>query len=142
MNRTGLPHSDTHGSMLVCSSPWLFAAYHVLHRLLVPRHPPYALSNLTKNSRRNLVTRKNTTFYLVVKDLLRPAFAGLEFYLKLTALRQLLLFKWRRPGSNRRPIACKAIALPTELRPLILVGLSGVEPPTSSLSGTRSNQLS
>ena len=31
---------------LVCSSPWLFAAYHVLLRLLVPRHPPYALISL------------------------------------------------------------------------------------------------
>ena len=29
--------------MLVCSYPKLIAAYHVLHRLLVPRHPPYAL---------------------------------------------------------------------------------------------------
>ena len=29
----GLPHSDIHGSMLICSSPWLFAAYHVLLRL-------------------------------------------------------------------------------------------------------------
>ena len=31
----------------MCDSPLLFAAYHVLHRLLVPRHPPDALSNLT-----------------------------------------------------------------------------------------------
>ena len=29
--------------MLVCSSPKLIAAYHVLHRLSEPRHPPYAL---------------------------------------------------------------------------------------------------
>ena len=29
--------------MFVCNSPKLIAAYHVLHRLLVPRHPPYAL---------------------------------------------------------------------------------------------------
>ncbi len=43
----GLPHSDTCGSMVACTSPQLFAAYHVLLRLLVPRHPPYALSNLT-----------------------------------------------------------------------------------------------
>ena len=28
------------------SSPQLFAGYHVLHRLIVPRHPPYALINL------------------------------------------------------------------------------------------------
>ena len=41
------PHSDIHGSMLICSSPWLFAAYHVFHRLLVPRHPPCALVRLT-----------------------------------------------------------------------------------------------
>ena len=31
----------------ICSSPWLFAAYHVLLRLLVPRHSPYALCSLT-----------------------------------------------------------------------------------------------
>ena len=28
---------------IVCIYPKLIAAYHVLHRLLVPRHPPYAL---------------------------------------------------------------------------------------------------
>ena len=43
----GFPHSEIHGSMLICSSPWLFAAYHVFHRLSVPRHPPCALFRLT-----------------------------------------------------------------------------------------------
>ena len=43
----GFPHSDIHGSKDICSSPWLFAAYHVLLRLSVPRHPPYALYSLT-----------------------------------------------------------------------------------------------
>ena len=43
----GFPHSDISGSMDICSSPKLFAAYHVFHRLSVPRHPPCALSNLT-----------------------------------------------------------------------------------------------
>jgi hypothetical protein len=47
-----LPHSDILGSKPVCGSPKLFAAYHVLHRLLAPRHSPYALSSLTiRNSR-------------------------------------------------------------------------------------------
>ena len=41
------PHSEISGSMDICSSPKLFAAYHVFHRLLVPRHPPCALSSLT-----------------------------------------------------------------------------------------------
>ena len=43
----GFPHSDICGSMDMCSSPQLFAAYHVLLRLPVPRHPPDALVNLT-----------------------------------------------------------------------------------------------
>ena len=43
----GFPHSDICGSMDICSSPQLFAAYHVFHRLLVPRHPPCALYSLT-----------------------------------------------------------------------------------------------
>ena len=43
----GLPHSDISGSMDICSSPKLFAACHVLHRLSVPRHPPCALLRLT-----------------------------------------------------------------------------------------------
>ena len=43
----GFPHSDICGSLDICSSPQLFAAYHVFHRLLVPRHPPCALSSLT-----------------------------------------------------------------------------------------------
>ena len=43
----GFPHSDISGSSDICSSPKLFAAYHVFHRLLVPRHPPCALSSIT-----------------------------------------------------------------------------------------------
>ena len=39
----GFPHSDISGSMDICSSPKLIAAYHVFLRLLVPRHPPCAL---------------------------------------------------------------------------------------------------
>ena len=39
----GFPHSEISGSKDICSSPKLIAAYHVFHRLLVPRHPPCAL---------------------------------------------------------------------------------------------------
>ncbi len=46
MTPAGFPHSEISGSQLVCSSPELIAAYHVLHRLLTPRHPPSALSSL------------------------------------------------------------------------------------------------
>ena len=59
---------------------------------------------------------------------------------------------WSRSGSNRRPQACKASALPTELRPRSslkpttgrarMVGQGRFELPTSRLSSARSNQLS
>ena len=44
--RSGFPHSEIPGSTPVCGSPRLIAAYHVLHRLPSPRHPPCALSSL------------------------------------------------------------------------------------------------
>ena len=55
---------------------------------------------------------------------------------------------WSQAGSNRRPPACKAGALPAELWPHKffeleeVVGLGRFELPTSPLSGVRSNQLS
>ena len=47
------PHSEIRGSLDICSSPRLIAAYHVFHRLLVPRHPPYALSCMISRCFRN-----------------------------------------------------------------------------------------
>ena len=52
----GFPHSEIHGSRDICSSPWLFAAYHVFLRLSVPRHPPCALSCLTFDIERYIVS--------------------------------------------------------------------------------------
>ena len=90
------------------------------------------------------------------------------FWTTLRWLRRSTVW-WSQTGSNRRPHACKARALPTELWPLFqqreqsranlasssashsllrlrawkrLVGLGGLEPPTSRLSSARSNQLS
>ena len=53
---TGLPHSEISGSMCICHSPKLIAAYHVLLRLQEPRHPPYALNYF-------LCLRVNTQFF-------------------------------------------------------------------------------
>src|SRR5262249_11032544 len=59
---------------------------------------------------------------------------------------------WSQTGSNRRPHACKARALPAELWPrnqktnahrlMKVVGLGRLELPTSRLSSARSNKLS
>ena len=37
-------HSEIRGSKVICTYPRLIAAYHVLHRLREPRHPPCALT--------------------------------------------------------------------------------------------------
>ncbi len=47
----GFPHSEIHGSKPIPGSPWLIAGYHVLHRLLLPRHPPNALLALDPTQR-------------------------------------------------------------------------------------------
>jgi hypothetical protein len=46
----GFPHSDTRGSTIARISPRLFAACHVLLRLLAPRHPPNALIALNTST--------------------------------------------------------------------------------------------
>ena len=203
----GFPHSEIPGSMPACGSPGLIAACHVLHRLLLPRHPPCALSSLTiKFTRRSPSTapgrqlvaasptpapgkpRESTALDLLLasplwprlpappsqnlarrkprrtdlsedtpadlsalkkftqpcrlpnrfscqtssssrlsgkvehrcpkfipslaEDQLRTAFAR---HSRLTA--RHWFFWWSWPGSNRRPPACKAGALPAELQP-------------------------
>ena len=50
ITRNGLPHSDIPGLKVVCTYPRLIAAYHVLHRLQEPRHPPDTLSSLILSS--------------------------------------------------------------------------------------------
>ena len=47
----GFPHSEIPGSKPVRGSPGLIAAYHVLHRLSAPRHPPNALMALDRSHR-------------------------------------------------------------------------------------------
>ena len=46
LHQGGFPIRKSTDITLICSSPWLIAACHVLHRLLMPRHSPYALLSL------------------------------------------------------------------------------------------------
>ena len=132
MTPAGFPHSDIPGSKCICHFPRLIAAYHVLHRLLVPRHPPCALSNLTghpsvlafatypfspirlSKTRLDHFDRDacNITSYVacesLVETIVRPAGA----YARGTRIR-LTLFFW-------------------------LVEIAGIEPATSGLQSRRS----
>ena len=144
----GFPHSDTSGSMLVASSPKLFAGCHVFLRLLLPRHPPYALSSLDHVT---LSCLKITLLLLENAQCTSLSFIFLlmNFYtiryikhVYSKPVSSTLLLPWSQSGSNRRPPACKAGALPAELWPLHPLGLGGLEPPTPRLSSVCSNQLS
>ena len=202
----GFPHSEIRGSKLVRSSPRLIAAYHVLHRLSAPRHPPDTLKALDRShyrcpplgrvdailSDRSGLDRK-TSLLRTYPGALRSSRAHCDCLLvfgqsepadpersfstpratKVDRIRFLFTMLnnprfdhsnretcmdaavpgsgvwWSQTGSNRRPHACKARALPTELWPRSrtrkvgrVVGLGGLEPPTSRLSSARSNQLS
>ena len=160
------------GSKGARTSPDLIAACHVLHRLPAPRHPSEALMRLIDLARTH--ARGSRPAHAASDDVFisKPPLQALETpgepFLhdvipspagwtpgevgKHGLLPQDMVIAserwWSRTVSNRRPHACKARALPTELRPLknqgapAVVGPGGLEPPTSRLSGVCSNQLS
>ena len=170
----GFPHSEIRGSKLVRSSPRLIAAYHVLHRLSAPRHPPDTLKALDRSheqcplpipARRGgpkatdgrpvhcqkdqfLACRTHPVVLRSSWTALQPMGPGIgvihvrtcslstmsnnpriqEPFDPRTAIhdepnrprkapRRQSLVWWSQTGSNRRPHACKARALPTELWP-------------------------
>ena len=63
MTSSGFPHSDIPGSTRAYHSPRLIAVSHVLHRLRVPRHPPYALTCLTY-----MPLYVRSQYYAIVKE--------------------------------------------------------------------------
>ncbi len=169
----GFPHSEIPGSKLVRSSPRLIAAYHVLHRLSAPRHPPNALKTLDRSHDRCSLSCKsasrqlqktsrsqkdrspspfeNSDLMLAEHDRNGPAFAAATVTFPLNDVDDLpsraipidlrrqqnscfpdshngpspssrsnarhMTNWWSQSGSNRRPDACKATALPAELWP-------------------------
>ena len=186
----GLPHSDIRGSKGARPSPRLFAACHVLHRLLVPRHPLNALLTLLRDwppcaepslrkaqpittTSHTLVAFSNAfaqhpgpkvarrgqthaapypgaafrTIFTLTKnnfgqdhdpppsgvqghDLAKPSgetFPETQPINRSTGTHQDW---WRWTGSNRRPPACKAGALPAELHPRSpSAGVQPISPP-------------
>src|SRR5687767_13077782 len=57
----GYPIRKSPDQSLVADSPRHIAGSHVLHRLLMPRHPPYALKNLNTQNDHNKSQKQNPT---------------------------------------------------------------------------------
>src|SRR3954470_20587460 len=89
----GFPIRESTDHRLFSVSPWLIAAVHALHRLLVPRHPPCALLILTVITRSTRRRARGDTRFIgkncaVFKDRSRGAPAGLAVGLsKLNSMR-------------------------------------------------------
>ncbi len=68
--------------MPACGSPKLIAACHVLHRLLLPRHPPCALSSLTTKFTQSTTalrpSSRRENFMMLYALLLAPRYAVLR----------------------------------------------------------------
>ena len=72
--------------MLICSSPKLFAACHVLHRLPMPRHSPYALLCL------NYLFKSDLRSFLKLFSL---AWIAMSSYISFYSYFSFVYFVWR-----------------------------------------------
>ena len=74
----GFPHSEILGSKLAYCSPRHIVVCHVLLRLQMPRHSPYALNNLTTNLifliHFNLLILKLASLFFSIKSLILRIF--------------------------------------------------------------------
>jgi hypothetical protein len=120
----GFPHSEIDGSTDECSSPSHIAAFHVLHRLEVPRHSPYALSSLIikLTYKQNCLYNSKILWNLLfsIKTIQLSKINVMAFAIKYTSLERKHIISqnlWRWQESNLRPSECKSDALPTELHP-------------------------
>ena len=149
MTRTGFPHSDISGSMHICCSPKLIAAYRVLHRLPMPRHSPCALFRLNYSplafanfvpymsfANRFFFANCNTITCCTEKPFNTDS--KLSFLLVSTILLSLSDVSTRLDLSSLSIFSFQS----TSQGFPCLVGSNGFEPSTSRLSGARSNQLS
>ena len=125
LQNAGLSHSEIFGSKVICTFPKLIAAYHVLHRLREPRHPPCALAYFLSNVLFSywywlgncfrlsiLHIRTRTVWYILLA-------LTFNFTFCTSCQRSFLCFQrwWRITDSNRWPSACKADALASWANP-------------------------
>ena len=120
----GFPIRTFPDHSLVGNSPGLFAASHVLLRLRLPRHPPCALRSLVTSSsprppqaKKTLPEKSPSLSCFFESALFFSCQRSPPACLPARLLKSRVSW-WSRSGSNRRHPACKAGALPAELRPL------------------------
>ena len=125
MTPGGLPHSGIRGSMPADGSPRLNAAFHALHRLVAPRHPPCALiSSAPRNTpcRANRIELDQFVYPIIQRSpLQRPTPKELNPSLTrgmtdMSTHMLLLRFVARSTGAVGCPEIHSATDLPTDRR--------------------------
>ena len=106
----GFPHSDIRGSTVVCTSPRLFAACHVLLRLLLPRHPPYALCFLTLRDFLLSFFMKRLRFFLLKLQLITLRICFCLCLLIINFLDHLCLIDFRISHCSVFKVLCSRIS--------------------------------
>ena len=149
--------------MLIYSSPQLIAVNRVLHRLLMPRHSPYALFRLNflccSFSIWIVWVSLWTWFLFTLREKAIVPF-WMFFHLAISRVGEIVVitlnigktlnFDWSRYLMSSISVRFNSFSFlysifnDHKLSPLLrrLVGLDGFEPSTSRLSGARSNHLS
>ena len=101
----GFPIRKSSDLSSVDSSPRLIAASYVLHRLLVPRHPPYALTHLLTKMLASTVQFSNNT-----QDLLTTAAPAGKKTRGMTRGENLVVsFAWKERLFFQDPTVCRYI---------------------------------
>ena len=171
----GFPHSEISGSWDICSSPKLIAAYHVFHRLSVPRHPPCALFCLALSDTIALISDGFVAWFVSLSSLLSQRLVFVSIYVsRILRCFVYAVFKVQCSAFLRKQVEIKRFyfdpllarqvlsqlsyipictfqfcstlfslssglkwTLPPRMISFKPMGLSGLEPPTSRLSGVR-----
>ena len=119
VRRNGFPHSGISGLTSASDYPKLNAANHALHRLLAPRHPPYALISLT-------------THLPLANGVLHSAFLMLPLLFFDPIVKERFGPEVQSP-QQKTFFSLSALSFPERM-----VELSGFEPLTSALQRRRS----
>ena len=109
----GFPHSEIFGSKPIPGSPKLIAGYRVLHRLLLPRHPPNALIALDLTRKKKDphpcgVRPEGQSSFQISMQLFPPSFMRTKTW--------LVYLTWTTP-----PLVLANHRTPTRVRPTTLI---------------------
>lgn len=141
----GFPIRKSSDHTPVIGSPRLIADSHVLHRLLVPRHPPCALNNLatqiitinTQQSQSTLTPHPQGVQHSRRPRCSRPLYSSQTTTHTTTTNTPQQVRQPRQPGNPHQPTrnTCKPMGRLVASKPNSMLCSPGPQPPTTRSAG-------